>query len=667
MQRNTILKKIGLVALLFVLLPTASFALDVQAKAESSWWNPAAWVEGFFTWTSNAIVYVVNYIAAALIGYAAVAIKMLLDLSRQLTNLDFVKEGFKVVLSLTNLGFVLAIIVIAIATILRIENYAIKKTLWKLIVAALLVNFSFVLVTPIISFSNTLGFFFIKATVPDGPGTASFENYTSNLANALNIQKLSLNTPAENSLSGAVLAFSKGYLQTIATSALVLIFNVGLVLSFWGLAFMLLIRNIYLMILLVLMPLAWLMWIFPAYEKHWKEWWETFFKWNLFFPAVAFFLYLSILTSQSLGEVIKGTSENASTAIKQLSFLDELGIVAGLQVLVQIFILGFGIGVAHKMGIDGSEGIMKMTGAARGWITGMAGKLARAPLKGAAMGAAAAGKEYGTRPAKFGARLLSSALSSPLLRRIPGATGAANALAGIGQRQGEVEEYQKKNFANLSKEQFESYMKSPPLGPIAQAAVLAEAAKRGMIGKFTPEQLEKLANAAKATNPGMPPEAIPTIKEILAVDPTLAPKLTVDSKTGKSMSIVDAMKKMADDKFDQIEKDALKNRDVLLNINPGKMAAGIRKGNQSLRDTLKTELEKILVGTQLAAVGEAIAKTMKELKDAKQIGDKTETQRLQLQLKTFRTTLQSERNKATADQGSAYDKLALFNQIIGNP
>ena len=57
-------------------------------------------------------------------------------------------------LNFTNLGFILAIIIIAFATILRLESYAIKQTLWKLIVAALLVNFSLVICGGIISVSK---------------------------------------------------------------------------------------------------------------------------------------------------------------------------------------------------------------------------------------------------------------------------------------------------------------------------------------------------------------------------------------------------------------------------------------------------------------------------------------------------------------------------------
>ena len=53
-------------------------------------------------------------------------------------------------------GFVLAIIIIAYATIFRRQSYAMNKTLGKLVIAALLVNFSFAIASGIISVSNNL-------------------------------------------------------------------------------------------------------------------------------------------------------------------------------------------------------------------------------------------------------------------------------------------------------------------------------------------------------------------------------------------------------------------------------------------------------------------------------------------------------------------------------
>ena len=60
----------------------------------------------------------------------------------------------------------LGIIVIALATILRIESYSIKKMLWKLVVMAILVNFGLVIIAPIFGFSNALTQYFLNCFNP---------------------------------------------------------------------------------------------------------------------------------------------------------------------------------------------------------------------------------------------------------------------------------------------------------------------------------------------------------------------------------------------------------------------------------------------------------------------------------------------------------------------
>ena len=54
-------------------------------------------------------------------------------------------------------------IIIAVATMLRIEKWGWKNTLWKLVVVALLVNFSLIIPGMVIDVSNFLSFYFLNA------------------------------------------------------------------------------------------------------------------------------------------------------------------------------------------------------------------------------------------------------------------------------------------------------------------------------------------------------------------------------------------------------------------------------------------------------------------------------------------------------------------------
>ena len=112
----------------------------------------------------GGIVWVIAYIMGAIAGAVLTLGGMLVDfaLKINLALLDnpFIKIGWSIVLGFTNLGFVLAIIVIAFATIVGLQNYGMKKVLWKLIVAALLVNFSLAISGFFIEISDSVTVFF---------------------------------------------------------------------------------------------------------------------------------------------------------------------------------------------------------------------------------------------------------------------------------------------------------------------------------------------------------------------------------------------------------------------------------------------------------------------------------------------------------------------------
>jgi len=101
------------------------------------------------------IVFGLSYLAASIAGiFVAVEawiLSIILGLNTQIVNSPPVQLGFPVVLQIANLAFVLGIIVIAIATILRLERYGIKQILWKLLVMAVLVNFGLVICAPILN------------------------------------------------------------------------------------------------------------------------------------------------------------------------------------------------------------------------------------------------------------------------------------------------------------------------------------------------------------------------------------------------------------------------------------------------------------------------------------------------------------------------------------
>ncbi len=71
---------------------------------------------------TNIAVYLIKIVASGFVVVAAAFIEMLIQMNSHIPELPAVQAGFKVTLAVANLGFVLGIIVIAIATILKRES-----------------------------------------------------------------------------------------------------------------------------------------------------------------------------------------------------------------------------------------------------------------------------------------------------------------------------------------------------------------------------------------------------------------------------------------------------------------------------------------------------------------------------------------------------------------
>src|SRR3989344_8276587 len=117
----------------------------------------------------HGICYLVGYVASLFVNIGGSLVNWTLDLNSQVLNNSTVSIGWTVSRDIANLGFVLAIIIIAFATILRIESYQMEKLPANLITAALLVNFSLVFAGIFIDFSGILTNFFINRATSNNP------------------------------------------------------------------------------------------------------------------------------------------------------------------------------------------------------------------------------------------------------------------------------------------------------------------------------------------------------------------------------------------------------------------------------------------------------------------------------------------------------------------
>ncbi len=215
-----------------------------------------------------------------------------------------VTNGWIIVRDLCNMFFILALLVIAFATILKLENYNIKKMLPKLIIMAILINFSKMICGLIIDFAQVIMLTFVDGFKELGGGQLT------QMLGIKDILKLDIGLDEKVTLGSVVGSYILALIYTIISVVVV-----GVIVA------VLVIRMIMLWIYIVLSPLAYLLAAVPGGQKYSSQWWSEFTKNVIIGPVLAFFLWLSFA---SLGNVTPNNIQKDVLKVesKQLSGIE---------------------------------------------------------------------------------------------------------------------------------------------------------------------------------------------------------------------------------------------------------------------------------------------------------------------------------------------------------
>ncbi|MBU2539726.1 type IV secretion system protein [Patescibacteria group bacterium] len=249
-----------------------------------------------------------------------------------------VDSGWAICRDLANMIVVLGFIIIGIATILRLQDYQAQKLLPKLIIVAILINFSPVICGVVIDASNITMNFFMKGDVREI--LPSWETQSRDIAKATN------------------------YTETITVSGSLILGNIVGFLVFGLLFVLFLARYIMLWILVIFSPIAFVCYVFPFTNQYFKQWWSQFIKWCLVGIPAAFTLYLA-----SMSYSINKTSPSGDST---MAMLFTFSLPAMIMLVGFLYTLKFsGAGAAIAMGAAAATG-GALTGAVAGAFTGTA-------------------------------------------------------------------------------------------------------------------------------------------------------------------------------------------------------------------------------------------------------------------------------------------------------
>lgn len=211
--------------------------------------------------------------------------------------------------SLANVLFVLIFLVIIFANLnpldMNVEAYTIKNSMPKLIISAVLVQFSYVICAALVDLGNIMGV-----------GISGLVNVTINSGTA---------TAGSNStftILGGVLAGGLG-IATVAAIGVptLLVAAVSGIFSAIAVVFTLIARREVIYFMVIVSPLAFAAIVLPSTEKMFKKWLETFIKLQLMYALI-----IMILSAATIGVAI--TKDGASKIE---------GLLASIMVIVAFF------------------------------------------------------------------------------------------------------------------------------------------------------------------------------------------------------------------------------------------------------------------------------------------------------------------------------------------
>jgi hypothetical protein len=282
--------------------------------------------------------------------------------------------GWIVVRNICNIFFILALIIIAMATLFRIEAYQYKHLIVQLIIAALLINFSLVIAQAILGLADTVQAQFL------GNNVTAINTLAKNLM--VNNNSSLFNTALTNANAGTVNgSLFIGTMQNLFWLAL----TIGSFCVFSAIAVFLFIRIVALWVLLLVSPIAYAAGVLPSTAGYRGTWWQNFLKYAFFTPIMAFFLNLTVvMVSNAKNNAVLQDIINSSN-ITSAPGIANLVIQIGSNVLILIFLLA-GIKVAEQSGTLGA-----------GKIAEWAQKGLFSPFGAAGFGAKVAGGYAGRR------------------------------------------------------------------------------------------------------------------------------------------------------------------------------------------------------------------------------------------------------------------------------
>jgi len=378
-----------------LLLAAAFLAIPHQALAVPWWLTPSGLFSGLIGGLLKLLLKLASSLMHLTTWLVGVAVSNPFNISYTRPGPtapdNFVIEiGWTLLRDLVNMGFILGLAYIGLSTALDFGNkFNTGKTFAKLLIIALIINFTPAICGAVVDMGNILGSFFTQGT--------DFQT----INDIFNRQQDKISQNWTNILTEGVILLNTVMLIGFGLFG-------ALILGIYAILFFA--RGPIIWILVILSPVAFAAFIFEKTKKEFDKWWNMFLQWAFMMPVVlGFFLYLAQQILVRANEFLNmAGGEGVGGIVNQIApYMLPLGFLA----------LGLFLGTTSLMP-KGAGGIMGLA---------KTGGIAALAITGGAVGVGGAFKGSKSKVAKAGAAFTGRIHDKVSAGAKAGLTGAQNA------------------------------------------------------------------------------------------------------------------------------------------------------------------------------------------------------------------------------------------------
>src|SRR3989344_955753 len=338
-------------------------------------WGALGIFEGLVVFLAN-IMYILMVYVPGLIMSLVVWVFQQVVTYNEFAQEAVILKGWAVMRDVSNMFFIVVLLTIAIGTILKSSRYGYQANLRRLVLMAILINFSMTITIFFINLSQAITLTFVGAFK---------EAITAGFPRLMGITEALGISGAVNDQWPISQVNDLSILFRIALSGIMIIIATIVIAVFTLLFFL---RIIYFAFIIILSPIAFLASTLPTARRYYEQWWSELGKYLLLGPALTFFLWLAFFMIQPdesgqqhlIGQGVKTDDINILSKVGQAVKADEMQdtlyrFFAGLVFLIGSLTLAQRLGAAGGgMAMQAQRGI---AGALRSQTLGRATTLGR--------------------------------------------------------------------------------------------------------------------------------------------------------------------------------------------------------------------------------------------------------------------------------------------------